>query len=68
MISRQRYPFLLAIGLGLAYALVARFLFGSVYGARLIFSSGLLMLAFLVVMPLGLGAVTAHFTPQTAST
>ena len=67
MISRQRYPFLLALGLGMAYALIARFLFATPYGGRLIFDSGLLSLAFLVVMPLGLGAITAHFTPQTAS-
>lgn len=66
MIARQRYPFLLAVGLGLAYALVTRLLF-TPDGFFQIFDSSLLSLAFLVVMPLGLGAITAHFTPRTAS-
>ena len=66
MIARQRYPFLLALGLGLTYALVTRFLF-TANGFFQLFDSSLLSLAFLVVMPLGLGAITAHFTPKTAS-
>ncbi|AMR27604.1 hypothetical protein A0257_11190 [Hymenobacter psoromatis] len=50
----------------MAYALATRFLFDA-DGFFQLFNSSLLSLAFLVVMPLGLGAITAHFTPQTAS-
>jgi hypothetical protein len=63
MISRQRYPFLVAIGLGLAYSLLARFVFNDF----IFLSSGLLSLSFLVAMPLALGAITAHFIPATAA-
>ena len=67
MVSRRHYPFLLAAGVGLAYALTARFIFASEYASVKVFDSGLLSVAFLLVMPLGLGALTAHFTPRTAS-
>jgi hypothetical protein len=63
MISRQRYPFLFAIGLGLAYSLLARFGFDN----AVFLKSGLLSLSFLVIVPLALGAITAHFIPNTAS-
>jgi hypothetical protein len=67
MISRQRYPFIVAIGLGLAYALLTRWLFDPGNGFYQLFNSTLLSLSFLVVMPVGLGAITAHFTPSTKS-
>ena len=63
MIARRHYSFLLAAGAGLAYSLLARYFFGS--GA--LKSSGLLSLAFLLVVPLALGAITAHYIPATAS-
>lgn len=62
MISRQRYPFVVAIGLGLTYSLTARLLFDNYNFAQ----SGLLSLSFLVAMPLALGALTAHFIPAKA--
>ena len=58
-ITRQRYPFLLALGLGLAYALFARFFFVS----GIMPANGLLSWSFLLGIPAGLGAITAHFTP-----
>jgi hypothetical protein len=67
MIPRRYYPFLLAIGLGLTYALVTRWLFDPENGFYQLFNSTLLNLSFLIVMPLGLGAITAHFTPSTSS-
>ena len=62
-IPRQRYPFILAVGLGLAYALFARFFFAS----GLLPENGLLSWSFLLGIPVGLGAITAHFTPRDAS-
>lgn len=62
-ISRRYIPFALAIGLGLGYSLLARFAFGDFNP----FDSELLSVAYLVVMPLALGAVTAHFVPTDAS-
>ncbi|WP_051718909.1 hypothetical protein [Hymenobacter sp. IS2118] len=65
-IARQRYPFLLAIGVGLVYAFAARFFF--VAGTfRTIFDFGLLSWGFLLLMPMALGAITAYFIPATAS-
>lgn len=60
MIARQRYPFLLAIGTGLLFALVSRFLFDDRLGDR---AGGLLTISFLLLVPLALGAITAHFIP-----
>ncbi|GAB3739481.1 hypothetical protein GCM10027594_19660 [Hymenobacter agri] len=60
-ISRPRYPFLLALGLGLAYSLFARFFFAN----GLLPENGLLSWSFLLGIPLALGAITAHFTPGT---
>ncbi|MDO7875040.1 hypothetical protein Q5H93_09890 [Hymenobacter sp. ASUV-10] len=63
MISRQRIPFVVALGIGLVYALVGRFSLGiDLFG-----QGGLLSIAFLGLMPIGLGALTAHFTPREAS-
>jgi len=61
MISRQHIPFAVALVIGLAYALLARFYFGGP-----IWKDGLLSNAFLIVMPTGLGALTAHFVPRDA--
>jgi len=58
MISRQRYPFLFASGLGLVFALVSRYLFDDRLGDR---AGGLLTISFLLLVPLALGAITAHF-------
>ncbi|GAB3635602.1 hypothetical protein GCM10027422_11920 [Hymenobacter arcticus] len=60
MISRQRYPFLFAAGLGLTFALVSRYLFDDQLGDR---AGGLLTISFLLLVPLALGAITAHFLP-----
>lgn len=61
MISRQRYPFLLAAGVGLLFALVSRYLFDDHLGDR---AGGLLTFSFLLLVPLALGAITAHFIPS----
>jgi hypothetical protein len=60
MIPRQRYPFVIAIGTGLFFALLSRFLFDDHLGNR---AGGLLTISFLLVMPMALGAITAHFVP-----
>lgn len=60
MISRQRYPFLVAIGLGLLFALLSRYLFSDELGSR---AGNLLTVSFLLGVPIALGAVTAHFIP-----
>ena len=60
MISRQRYPFLFAVGLGLAYALLTRYVFDDHMPAG---TSNLLTISFLLGVPLALGAFTAHFIP-----
>lgn len=66
MLPRRHYPFLLAAGVGLAYALITRFAFAD-DALRTIFDGGLLSWGFLLVMPLAMGALTAHFIPATAS-
>ena len=58
-IARTRYPFLLALGLGLAYSLFARFFFAN----SPLPENGLLSWSFLLGIPAGLGAITAHFMP-----
>lgn len=60
--ARTRYPFLLALSLGLAYSLFARFFFAN----GLLPEKGLLSWAFLLGIPAALGAITAHFTPGNA--
>jgi hypothetical protein len=60
MISRRRYPFLVAMGLGLAFALISRYLFDNKLDSQ---AGGLLTVSFLLLIPMGLGAITAHFTP-----
>ena len=62
-IARQRYPFLLAAGVGLAYALIARFFFDS----QLLPDGSLLSLGFLLAMPVALGALTAYFIVDSPS-
>lgn len=58
--KRQQIPYFLAIGIGLMYSLLARFVFDRFMSEG---SSGLLSISFIMVMPLVLGAITAHFTP-----
>ena len=60
MISRQRYPFLIATGIGLFFALVSRYLFDDDLANR---AGNLLTFSYLLVTPLALGAITAHFMP-----
>lgn len=67
MIPRRRYPFLLAAGIGLTYSLTARILFTTQLAFFSSLTSGLLSIAFLFVMPLALGAITAHFIPTDPS-
>ncbi|HEX8507836.1 MAG TPA: hypothetical protein VF630_20915 [Hymenobacter sp.] len=65
-IARRHYPFVMAAAVGLAYAFVTRYFF--LAGTfRTIFDTGLLSWGFLLVMPLAMGAITAHFIPSTAS-
>ena len=47
MISRRHYPYILALGIGLVYSLLARFVLDEFMPAR---SSGLLSISFLAVM------------------
>ena len=63
MISRSRTPFYVAVGIGLLYALVSRFVFEGDSNN----DHQLLTISFLLGTPVGLGAVTAHFVPTTAS-
>jgi hypothetical protein len=60
MIPRRRYPFLIAIGTGLLFALISRFLFDDHLGDR---AGGLLTISFLLLMPMALGAIAAHYVP-----
>ena len=57
---RRYLPYLVSVLVGLSYALLFRFVFDTAAFKQ---AGGLLMLSFLVVVPLGLGALTAHFTP-----
>ncbi|MDF7813002.1 hypothetical protein [Hymenobacter sp. YC55] len=62
-IERHNLQYVIAFAAGLLVALVGRFAFAS----RLLNDAGgLLMLCFLVLIPMALGATTAHFTPPTA--
>jgi hypothetical protein len=54
------HPVLLAIGIGLAYSLTARFILGEEFVSH----NGLLSIAFLLLTPMALGAVTAHYSPE----
>ncbi|RTQ49534.1 hypothetical protein EJV47_11955 [Hymenobacter gummosus] len=56
----RHIPKLAALLAGVVYALIFRGLFN--IGFRQV--GGLLMLSFLVAVPLGLGVLTAHFTPK----
>ena len=62
-IERHNFHYAIAVAAGLLVALLGRFAFAS----RLLDDAGgLLMLCFLVLIPMALGATTAHFTPPTA--
>ncbi|OON65287.1 hypothetical protein [Hymenobacter sp. CRA2] len=63
-VTRRYTPYLAAVLAGVAYALFFRLLFNAGPFQQ---SGGLLMLAFLVGVPVGLGALTVHFTPPTES-
>ena len=63
-VKRHYRHYLIAAGAGLTLALLGRFVFAS---NILNEGGGLLMLCFLVLVPMALGAVTAHFTPPTTS-
>jgi hypothetical protein len=61
----HRYShYAIAVGAGLCFALLGRITFASEILAT---SGGLLMLCFLVLLPIALGAITVHFTPKSAS-
>lgn len=63
MISPKYRPYFYSIGIGLIYALAARYAFD-----RHLFGDNdfLLTASFLLLTPIGLGAVSAHFTPDDA--
>ena len=63
-VKRYYRHYLIAAGAGLTLALLGRFVFAS---NVLNEAGGLLMLCFLLLVPMALGAVTAHFTPPTSS-
>lgn len=63
LFQRRYAHYIVAVLAGLAFALLGRFTFASQAFER---GGGLLMLGFLVLIPLGLGAVTEHFAPSTA--
>jgi len=54
------HPVLLATGIGLVYSLTARFILGEEFVSH----NGLLSISFLLLTPLALGAVTAHYSPE----
>lgn len=64
MITPKRRPYFYSIGIGLVYALTARFAFD-----RHLFGDNdfLLTISFLLLTPIALGAVSAYFTPAEAS-
>ncbi|AHJ99295.1 SRPBCC family protein [Hymenobacter swuensis] len=63
-VKRQYRHYAIAAGAGLTLALLGRFVFAS---NLLNDAGGLLMLCFLLLVPMALGAVTAHFTPPSTS-
>ncbi|UOQ53455.1 hypothetical protein [Hymenobacter cellulosivorans] len=60
-VQRRYAHYFIAVLAGLFFALLGRFTFAS---ELLNQGGGLLMLGFLVLIPLGLGAVTEHFAPS----
>ncbi|MBF9223677.1 SRPBCC family protein [Hymenobacter ruricola] len=60
-ITRTRVPYFLAVGIGLLYAFVARFILGEPF----INDNGLLTGSFLLITPVAIGALTAHYLPPT---
>jgi hypothetical protein len=63
LIKRHNLHYVIAITAGLFVALLGRFVFAS---SGFNNAGGLLMLCFLLLVPMALGAVTAHFIPTTA--
>ncbi|UOQ78612.1 hypothetical protein MUN84_08760 [Hymenobacter sp. 5516J-16] len=64
IIQRQYLHYVIAAAAGLLIALLGRFVFASNLFHN---AGGLLMLCFLLLIPMALGAATAHFTPTTAT-
>lgn len=64
LLKRHHRQYAIAVGAGLTLALLGRFVFASSFFND---AGGLLMLCFLLLIPMALGAVTAHFTPATKS-
>jgi hypothetical protein len=62
-IERHNLHYTIAVVAGLLVALLGRFVFAM---SSLNNAGGLLMLCFLLLVPMALGAVTTHFTPATA--
>jgi len=64
MVSAKRRPYFYSVGIGLLYALVARFVFD-----RHLFGNNdfLLSVSFLLLTPIALGAISAHFAPAEAT-
>ncbi|MBO0357035.1 hypothetical protein J0X19_03680 [Hymenobacter sp. BT186] len=63
-IKRHNLHYVIAVVAGLLAALLGRFVFAT---SSFNDAGGLLMLCFLLLVPMALGAVTTHFTPVTAS-
>ena len=63
-IERHNLHYVIAMAAGLSVALLGRFVFAS---SSFNDAEGLLSLCFLLLIPMALGAVTTHFTPNTAS-
>jgi hypothetical protein len=63
-IERHNLHYVIAVAAGLFVALLGRVVFAS---SSFNDAGGLLMLCFLLLIPMALGAVTTHFTPATAS-
>ncbi|WP_231576217.1 hypothetical protein [Hymenobacter sp. DG25B] len=64
-VFQRRYAhYAIAVSAGLFFALLGRFTFASKAFNN---AGGLLMVCFLVLIPVALGAITAHFTPISAS-
>jgi hypothetical protein len=59
MIPRRHYSAYIAVGVGVFYSLLVRFVLGDAF----LTDNGLLTLSFLLLTPLALGVVTAHFSP-----
>ncbi|UOQ72604.1 hypothetical protein [Hymenobacter cellulosilyticus] len=64
LFQRHNTHYVVAVLAGLFFALLGRFTFASELLDR---GGGLLMLGFLVLVPVGLGVITEHFSPVQAN-